>query len=346
MGGWATWLVGAVDPRVMAIVPVVMDELNFLDNIKHHYRSLGGWSFALESYWKMNLTLYFNDPALETLFAIIDPFQYKDKLKLPKLVCNSADDEFFLPDNIRYWWDQMPLYQQMNRFITLPFSEHTTIPGTLELLGAINTWLREMLTASAKLGTRPAPTSMEERNEDSARLMEAASVPVYNWTISETGEEIIVMADRKPLKVNMWHSSTCHAHANTRKDFRLVNNDSPCTCGVPLPPPVGHCGNLAVLWYAWELQETEPGSLTWVAHMPAPTGVSGRLSLWISNSRDLNQQPQTRHLVIPLVTMELLSSRRRYRLYLTRSPWRIALATNVWEALCSLHGPPKHKYTS
>jgi len=270
--GWATWLVGAVDPRVMAIVPVVMDELNFLDNIKHHYRSLGGWSFALESYWKMNLTLYFNDPALETLFAIIDPFQYKDKLILPKLVCNSADDEFFLPDNIRYWWDQMPLYQQMNRFITLPFSEHTTIPGTLELLGAINTWLREMLTASAKLGTRPAPTSMEERDEVSARLMEAASVPVYNWTISETGEEIIVMADRKPLKVNMWHSSTCHAHANTRKDFRLVNNDSPCTCGVPLPPPVGHCGNLAVLWYAWELQETEPGSLTWVAHMPAPTG--------------------------------------------------------------------------
>lgn len=26
----------------MAIVPVVMDELNFLENIKHHYRSLGG----------------------------------------------------------------------------------------------------------------------------------------------------------------------------------------------------------------------------------------------------------------------------------------------------------------
>merc|ERR1719234_1746477 len=133
--GWATWLVGAVDPRVMAIVPVVMDELNFLENIKHHYRSLGGWSFALESYWKMNLTLYFNDPVLETLFDIIDPFQYKDMLKLPKLVCNSADDEFFLPDNIRYWWDEMPLYQQMNRFITLPFSEHTTLPGTLELLG-------------------------------------------------------------------------------------------------------------------------------------------------------------------------------------------------------------------
>merc|ERR1712130_1066230 len=128
--GWATWLVGAVDPRVMAIVPVVMDMLN-----------------------------------------------------LPKLVCNSADDEFFLPDNIRYWWNEMPLYQQMNRFITLPFSEHTTIPGTLELLGAINTWLREILGANARLGPRPAPLSIAERNEDSARLMEAADVPQYNWTI-------------------------------------------------------------------------------------------------------------------------------------------------------------------
>ena len=29
-----------------------------------------------------------------------------------------------------------------------------------------------------------------------------------------------------------------------RKDFRLVNNDSPCTCGVPLPPPVVSIKNM------------------------------------------------------------------------------------------------------
>lgn len=28
--GWTTWLTGAVDKRVVAIVPVVMDELNFV----------------------------------------------------------------------------------------------------------------------------------------------------------------------------------------------------------------------------------------------------------------------------------------------------------------------------
>ena len=28
--GWTTWTVGAVDPRVALIVPIVMDELNFV----------------------------------------------------------------------------------------------------------------------------------------------------------------------------------------------------------------------------------------------------------------------------------------------------------------------------
>ena len=46
---------------------------------------MSGWSFALESYWEMNLTMYFNDPAMEKLFDIIDPFQYKDMLNLPKV---------------------------------------------------------------------------------------------------------------------------------------------------------------------------------------------------------------------------------------------------------------------
>ena len=32
--GWTTWMVGAVDPRVMAIIPVLMDELNCAANIR------------------------------------------------------------------------------------------------------------------------------------------------------------------------------------------------------------------------------------------------------------------------------------------------------------------------
>ena len=47
--GYSTWHVAAVDPRVIAIVPIVMDELNFADNVQHHYRSLGGACLVLIS---------------------------------------------------------------------------------------------------------------------------------------------------------------------------------------------------------------------------------------------------------------------------------------------------------
>ena len=82
------------------------------------------------------------------------------------------------------------------RFVTLPNSDHPTIPGTLELVGTVTTWLREILMASSRMGSRPAAASIEERNVASALLMEAADVPKYNWTISATGEEITVTADR------------------------------------------------------------------------------------------------------------------------------------------------------
>ena len=41
----------------------------------------------------MNLTLFFNDPAMETLFDIIDPFQYKDMLKLPKVSIHESSEK-------------------------------------------------------------------------------------------------------------------------------------------------------------------------------------------------------------------------------------------------------------
>ena len=62
---WTTWTVGAVDPRAIAIIPIVTDELNFLENLKHHYRSLAGWTFAFKDYWDVGIPLYLQDPKLQ-----------------------------------------------------------------------------------------------------------------------------------------------------------------------------------------------------------------------------------------------------------------------------------------
>jgi len=269
--GWVSWLTAAVDPRVMGIAPIVMDELNFIENIMHHWRAYGGWTFALHDYWEKNLTLEFNEPKMVDLAAMMDPFQYKDRLILPKAVCNSAGDEFFMLDNTRYWWNRMPEHQKMNKFLMLPNTEHLTATGIVELLPAASTWAREIMESHDRLsqaygGKRPIPDSIDSRNAASEELMDVSLMPKFNWTIQPVTGDILVQAETDPLSVHMWHAKTCNTE---RRDFRLLNADEPCTCGIHIDGlPLGSsCVNLAVLWTATELQETFPGSKTWLAVM-------------------------------------------------------------------------------
>ena len=40
--GWTTWTVAAVDDRVVAAVPIVLDVWNAVKNLHHHFRAYGG----------------------------------------------------------------------------------------------------------------------------------------------------------------------------------------------------------------------------------------------------------------------------------------------------------------
>ena len=45
-----------------------------LQNVHHQYRNLGGWTFAFEDYYDLNLTAHFDDPQVSTMANIIDPY--------------------------------------------------------------------------------------------------------------------------------------------------------------------------------------------------------------------------------------------------------------------------------
>ena len=43
-------------------------------NTHHHYRSLGGWTFAFKDYWELNITADLDNPLVQQLADIVDPY--------------------------------------------------------------------------------------------------------------------------------------------------------------------------------------------------------------------------------------------------------------------------------
>src|SRR5207245_10304367 len=48
--GWTTWLTGAADPRVVAIIPLVIDVVNVKACSINHFCAYGFWAPALGDY--------------------------------------------------------------------------------------------------------------------------------------------------------------------------------------------------------------------------------------------------------------------------------------------------------
>ncbi|MCW5977128.1 MAG: hypothetical protein KIT09_03585 [Bryobacteraceae bacterium] len=106
--GWATWLTAAVDPRVTAVIPVVIDLLNTEDAFVHHWQTYGRWAQAVGDYERAGIFTWLRTPRMGALQAIVDPYLYRDRLTMPKYIVNAAGDEFFTPDSSRFYFDGLP----------------------------------------------------------------------------------------------------------------------------------------------------------------------------------------------------------------------------------------------
>jgi PhoPQ-activated pathogenicity-related protein len=106
--GWTAWSAAAVDPRVIAIAPLVIDLLNLQPSFLHHYRCYGFWAPAISDYVRRGIMERIEEPAFRELLRIEDPYEYRGRLSLPKYIVNSAGDQFFLPDSSRFYWDDLP----------------------------------------------------------------------------------------------------------------------------------------------------------------------------------------------------------------------------------------------
>lgn len=183
--GWTTWTTAAVDDRVVAIVPVVIDLLNLVPSFEHHWRNYGFWAPAVGDYVREGVMEWVRTPEFDRMMEITEPYSFRKDYDMPKLLISAAGDEFFQPDSWKFYWDDLPGEKHV---MYVPNSGHDVgdsdaLPNMIAFYGSI---------------------------------LNKAARPQYEWKID--GDKILVKTDpdNKPVSVKLWS-----AYNPLSRDFRI-----------------------------------------------------------------------------------------------------------------------------
>jgi PhoPQ-activated pathogenicity-related protein len=106
--GWTAWLTAAVDQRITAIAPVVIDTLNMRAQMRRQLQAFGGYSSRLAPYSSRGLLPIPETPQGERLLSMVDPWAYREKLTMPKLIINGTNDLYWATDALNVYWQEIP----------------------------------------------------------------------------------------------------------------------------------------------------------------------------------------------------------------------------------------------
>ena len=105
--GWTSWLTGAADTRVKAIAPLVIDMLNFGKQLPHQVLSFGAPSLMIKDYTDRGLIPIPDTTAGKKLWAMVDPWMYREKMTMPKMLINGSNDPYWPQDALNLYWDDL-----------------------------------------------------------------------------------------------------------------------------------------------------------------------------------------------------------------------------------------------
>ncbi len=103
--GWTTWLTAAVDPRVDALAPMVIDTLNMGPQMAHQVATWGKFSDSIGDYTARGLQALMYTPSGMKLTRVIDPYSYREKITQPKLIILGTNDRYWPLDALNLYWD-------------------------------------------------------------------------------------------------------------------------------------------------------------------------------------------------------------------------------------------------
>jgi PhoPQ-activated pathogenicity-related protein len=106
--GWTTWLSAAVDERVKGIVPMVIDMLSLGDHVKLQVASFGKMSEQLEDYTSRGIEKMLASPRGQDLVQIVDPFSYRDRYTMPKVIALGTNDPYWPLEACSLYYESLP----------------------------------------------------------------------------------------------------------------------------------------------------------------------------------------------------------------------------------------------
>lgn len=100
--GWTSWMAAATgDKRIKAIAPAVIDILNMPVNVAYQKFMYGSYSVQIQDYVKLGITEAFQNSYGKELKNMIDPYSYRKKIKIPKLLLLGTNDEYWTIDAVK-----------------------------------------------------------------------------------------------------------------------------------------------------------------------------------------------------------------------------------------------------
>ena len=191
--GWTTWLTGASDPRVEAIAPMVIDMLNMPKSIGYHVEAWGDYSIQIQDYVELGIAQDVNTPDGQEITTMVDPFSYREKLTMPKLIFNGTNDEYWPADAIKHYINE--------------------IPG--------ENYLHYVPNAGHGLGDKKQ--AIQALSSFFAETLQKVDYPECSWSFEENGQEIVLKIDASKDKlagVLLW---TCDSEDRDFRDNEFVS---------------------------------------------------------------------------------------------------------------------------
>jgi len=93
---------------VTAIAPMVIDMLNMKAQLDWATKVYGKQSEKIDDYTHLRLHERIDEPEMVKLREWIDPYSYRARYTMPKLLLLGSNDPYWTVDSLRHYWNDLP----------------------------------------------------------------------------------------------------------------------------------------------------------------------------------------------------------------------------------------------